>query len=68
MYKKIRTILFIVIYFIMFFQKINIFADTNNRRIKVGLYLYEPYYKDKNNNITGYYHDLLYHIRQYTLL
>lgn len=60
MHKKIRKIFFIAICFVMIFSKINIFADTNNKTIKVGLYLYEPYYyKDKNNNIMGYYHDLL---------
>ena len=60
MVKKIIKILFLSICFVIVFSKINIFAYTNNRTIKVGLYLYEPYYyKDKNNNITGYYHDLL---------
>ncbi len=58
--KKTKKILFLTICFVMILSKINIFAYANNRTIKVGLCLYEPYYyKDKNNNITGYYHDLL---------
>lgn len=56
--KKKITILFICI--LIAFSNMEIFSLTKDKTIKVGLYSYAPYYyKDKNNNITGYYHDLL---------
>ena len=42
------------------FSKTEVFSESKDTTIKVGLYSYEPYYyRDKNNNITGYYHDFL---------
>lgn len=56
--KKIISILFACL--LVIFSNIEIFSLEKDKTIKVGLYLYEPYYyKDKNNNITGYYHEFL---------
>lgn len=56
--KKIIAILFTCL--LVIFSNIEIFSLEKDRNIKVGLYLYAPYYyKDKNNKITGYYHEFL---------
>lgn len=56
--KKIIAILFTCL--LVIFSNIEIFSLEKDKHIKVGLYLYAPYYyKDKNNNITGYYHEFL---------
>lgn len=56
--KKIIAILFTCL--LVIFSNIEIFSLEKDKNIKVGLYSYAPYYyKDKNNNITGYYHEFL---------
>lgn len=56
--KKIIAILFTCL--LVIFSNIEIFSVEKDKNIKVGLYSYAPYYyKDKNNNITGYYHEFL---------
>ena len=56
--KKIIAILFTCL--LVTFSNIEIFSLEKDKNIKVGLYSYAPYYyKDKNNNITGYYHEFL---------
>lgn len=56
--KKIIAILFTCL--LVIFSNIEIFSLEKDQNIKVGLYSYAPYYyKDKNNNITGYYHEFL---------
>lgn len=56
--KKIIAILFTCL--LVTFSNIEIFSLEKDKSIKVGLYSYAPYYyKDKNNNITGYYHEFL---------
>lgn len=60
MTNKKKAIPLIFICALMFFSKLEVFSQSKDITIKVGLYLYEPYYyKDKNNNITGYYHEFL---------
>lgn len=56
--KKIIAILFTCL--LVIFSNIEIFSLEKDRNLKVGLYSYAPYYyKDENNNITGYYHEFL---------
>ncbi len=58
--KKIITTILLFICTVIVFLKTEVFSESKDTTIKVGLYSYEPYYyRDKNNNITGYYHDLL---------
>ncbi len=61
MTRKKKTIVhLILICVVIAFSKTKVFSQSKNTTIKVGLYSYEPYYyRDKNNNITGYYHDFL---------
>lgn len=56
--KKIIAILFTCL--LVTFSNIEIFSLEKDKSIKVGLYSYAPYYyKDKNNDTTGYYHEFL---------
>ncbi len=61
MTRKKKTIIhLILICVVIAFSKTKVFSQSKDTTIKVGLYSYEPYYyRDRNNNITGYYHDFL---------
>lgn len=60
MYTNKKNIAILFTCLLVIFSNIEIFSLEKDRRIKVGIYSYAPYYyKDKNNNTTGYYHELL---------